>query len=297
MKKLSMPDSEPATNPLQQQLNKTVYRVLRALVRVALRFGMPFKQFEALVKQAYVDIAMQEYTLPGRKQTDSRIAVITGLSRKEVRELSAQPEERKIFSVVHYNRAALVLNAWLRDEAYLDGTGKPLALPFDGEGATFTELAKKYGGDIPVRAILDELLRSGAIVRNGQGALQVARQAYVPVNSEEALIDKLGIIGTDVAMLLETIIHNLEHVDEPDKMYFQRKVAYDNLPAEALPVLQAMVAEDGQALLEALNKVLAKMDRDVNPLVSGSGRYHAGVGVYLFKHDLSDRFPEKDLEI
>ena len=297
MKKLSMPDSEPATNPLQQQLNKTVYRVLRALVRVALRFGMPFKQFEALVKQAYVDIAMQEYTLPGRKQTDSRIAVITGLSRKEVRELSAQPEERKIFSVVHYNRAALVLNAWLRDEAYLDGTGKPLALPFDGEGATFTELAKKYGGDIPVRAILDELLRSGAVVRNGQGALQVARQAYVPVNSEEALIDKLGIIGTDVAMLLETIIHNLEHVDEPDKMYFQRKVAYDNLPAEALPVLQAMVAEDGQALLEALNKVLAKMDRDVNPLVSGSGRYHAGVGVYLFKHDLSDRFPEKDLEI
>jgi hypothetical protein len=67
--------------------------------------------------------------------------------------------------------------------------------------------------------------------------------------------------------------------------FFQRKVYYDNLPTEALPELQILLNERGQALLEFIDQWMAAHDRDINPKVTGTGRRAAGIGLYYFEDD------------
>ena len=104
--------------------------------------------------------------------------------------------------------------------------------------------------------------------------------AYVPVGSDAG---KLHILGSDVALLIGTIDHNMHETQQQPR--FQRKVAYDNLPVEALPKLRELTQEHGQALLQEIDRYLSQQDRDINPDIQGTGRKHAGIGIYLFEED------------
>ncbi len=269
----------------KEVLHTALRRLLRPLVRLLLHYGVPFGSFSQLVKQMYVDVAAQDFQIQGKKQTDSRISVLTGLSRKEVKQVKIQlaDSEHEGDTTARYNRAARVISGWIQDKSFLDGWGEPAILPIEGEGATFSSLVDQYSGDVPVRAILDELVRVKAIEKLADGRLRLLQKAYVPNRSE---IDKLGILGTDVSLLLQTIEHNIHA--EPEQAYYQRKVAYNNLPEEALPELKRLSEQQSQALLERLNTWLSTQDRDGNPEVKGTGRYHAGVGIYFFTEAKDD---------
>ena len=266
------------SNSSLSALSAAVVRILRPLVRILLRNGMPYGAFADLAEQAYVDIAMAEFGVEGRKQTVSRVSVITGLSRKEVARVLKLPVSDDAGAAERYNRAARVIAAWVRDRRFNNESGKPLVLPVEGDGASFKELVMKYSGDIPHRAILDELTRVGAVERLEDGRLRLCVRSYVPRTGE---LEKLGILGTDVAALIATVDHNLRGGTE-DSM-FQRKVAYDNLPDQALAVFRELSGEQAQALLEEWDRWLAEHDRDVNPSVEGSGRNRAGIGIYYFE--------------
>jgi hypothetical protein len=237
-----------------------------------------YKTFSDLAKWVYVDVASNEFAIEGRKQSTSRISVVTGLSRKEVTRVLnlTRPDDRS--STEKYNRAARVIAAWRRESAFLDADGKPAPLPMTGPGASFGELVRKFSGDIPVRAILDELIHIGAVKQLADGRVYLITRAYLPQHSEAG---KLHILGTDVAHLIATIDHNLQH--SPADPFFQRKVAYDNLPDEVLSDFRKLSAKKAQKLLENLDQFLAAHDRDATPSVKGSGRNHAGLGIYYFE--------------
>jgi len=259
-------------------LSAAVLRLLRPLVRLLLRNGVSYGTFSDLAKWVYVDVARKEFAISGRKQSTSRVSVITGLSRKEVMRVQklSQPDDQA--KTEKYNRAARVIAAWRRESDFLDGKGKPAPLPIAGSGATFTELVKRFSGDVPVRATLDELVRVGAVERLEDGTVCLRTRAYVPESSDT---EKLQILGTDVGHLISTIDHNLKH--DPSSALFQRKVAYDNLPDEVLPAFRQMSAKRAQAMLESLDRWLAQQDRDVTPTVKGYGRNQAGLGIYYFE--------------
>ena len=229
---------------------------------------------------------MKEFTIAGKKQSTSRISVLTGLSRKEVKRLQGIPRPDDTEGDEKYNRAARVISAWRREREFLDADGNPSTLSITGPWATFSEIVRRYSGDVPVRAILDELLRIGAVEQLDNGKISLLAKAYIPEINEA---DKLHILGTDVAHLISTIDHNLNS-DSVQKSRFQRKVAYDNLADETLAVFRKMSAKRAQNLLENLDKWLAKHDRDVNPSVQGTGRNVAGLGIYYFE----EPYPEKD---
>lgn len=265
-------------------LSSSVQKILRPLVRILLRHGIPFGTFIELAKWVYVDVAAKEFKLANKKQTDSRISILTGLSRKEVKNVKQIKSPTEDTAIERYNRAARVISGWVRDPSFQDGWGEPALLPAEGEGATFSQLVKKYSGDIPSRAILDELCSVKAVERLEDGRLRLLQRAYVPSDSQE--LDKLHILGTDVALLISTIDHNL-NCDSIDS-FFQRKVAYDNLPAEAIPELRKLTEEQAQAVLEYLDHWLAQQDRDFNSNISGTGRKYAGVGIYFFEQDVTE---------
>ena len=268
-------------NAPQNPLQAAILRLLRPLVRILLRNGVPFAALAELAKQVYVDVAFKEFGIPNRKQTVSRVAVLTGLTRKEVQRLQHSAEQGDQAASAAYNRAARVIAGWVRDPEFADLLGEPAMLPLEGAGKSFAELVKRYSGDVPARAVLDELQRVGAVACDDDDQVQLLTRSYVPAADAGA---KLHILGTDVAELIATIDHNLQSTG-PD-LRFQRKVSYDNLPAEVIPKLKQLSGERGQALIEDLDAWMAAHDRDATPSVSGTGRKHVSVGIYYFEEDV-----------
>jgi hypothetical protein len=264
-------------------LNAALRTLLRPLARILLRNGMPFRAFAEQAKRAYVDVALHEFAVEGRKPSLSRASVLTGLTRKEVSRLAMMEDEAEIELAESYNRAARVISGWIRDRAFLDARGRPAALPPEGGRRSFAELVRRHSGDMPARAILDELLRVGAVRELKDGRIQLVARGYVPATGER---EKLGILGSDVAALIATIDHNL--TCPPGEAFYQLKVEYDNLPDEHVPRLRRDASVKAQRLLEQLNGVWARSDRDSNPKVEGTGRKRAMLGIYYHEEDVDE---------
>src|SRR6185503_18575002 len=129
-----------------QALNAAIAHLLRPLFRVLLRQSMSFVAFEELAKRVYVEVAMNDFAIEGKKPSISRASILSGLTRKEVQRLLAEPAGNGGDSGERYNRAARVLTGWTRDAEFLDSLGEPRALPFDGE-AGFAALVRRHSGD------------------------------------------------------------------------------------------------------------------------------------------------------
>lgn len=264
-------------------LSSAVYKILKPLVRILLRNGVPFAAFVDIAKRAYVDIATKEFSVAGKRQTNSRIAIITGLTRKEITRLvrmNGRDDERDM--VTRYNRAARVVYGWVHDEKYNQADGEARLLEFDGDGPSFCQLVKEYSGDVPPRAILDELLRVGVVQYADDERIKLLQRAYIPASSAA---EKLVLLGRDVSGLINTMDKNIHAVGH--KPLFQRKIFYDNLPEEAVHGIQMLLADEGQAFLERFDRFMSEQDRDVNPTVVGNGRRAVGIGLYYFEEEIA----------
>ena len=261
-----------------QILIAAVSRLLKPLIRVLLRNGFSYGTFADIAKRQFVEVARDEFSIQGRKQTVSRVSVITGLTRKEVSRVSGLHQRDDDLSRDRYHRASRVIAGWRRDKDFLDQEGKPMVLPVSGTANSFQELVRRYSGDVPYRAVLDEMQTDGSLERLDENRVQLTQRAYLP-KADETM--KLHILGVDTAFLIDTIDHNMGRTQEPPR--FQRKVLYDNLPEEALQVFRHLSAEAAQDLLERLDRWLSRHDRDTNPEAGGSGRNTAGVGIYYFE--------------
>ena len=166
-------------------------RILRPVARIALRHSMSSIEFEEVARWVFVDVALSDpqLSLSGRnKQFKSRAAILTGLSRKEVMRLSKQPQPGENGDVLCHNRAARVLAGWM-SPPYADSRGKPRILPIKDGSDSFLHLVKSCGGDVPYRAILDELLETGAVERvNGKGLRLKSSGKLYQRGSPESLI-------------------------------------------------------------------------------------------------------------
>jgi hypothetical protein len=157
----------------------------------------------------------------------------------------------------------------------MEGTASGAAtLPLEGK-RSLSDLIHRHSGDMPVRAVVDELLRVNAIRLRESGEAELLHRHYLPPTGERR---KLVYLGHDVADLIATIGHNLDA--RPGKTFFQRKVFYDNIPVEHMEGVRAAARKRGEAAIDALVGDLGAHDRDANPRVGGSGRMRAMVGIY-----------------
>ena len=255
-------------------------RVLRSLARVLMRYGVSVQAFIDLAKRAYIGAAQCDFTLPTRKMTGSRLALITGLTRKDVQRLTTDRAPSDERALARVNRAVRVIAGWRRDSAFHGEAGVPAVLQIDGQGATFSELVRRYSGDIPVRAVLDELVRNGSVTVS-ESQVRLADRG-LPSTDESG---KLALLGSDVSDLVDTVAYNLQA--EADRRRFQRKVMYDNLSREAVAEFRRISAQRSQQVLEEFDRWLARHDRDVSGSTAGSGRVRAGVGMYFFEEEIS----------
>jgi len=264
----------------RQALDAALMRLLRPLVRLLLRHAVPYGAFDTLARRVYVEAALRDFALPDKKPSVSRASILTGLTRKEVQRLIAEPADVDPAIGERYNRAARVLTGWIRDPDFHTTDGTPRPLSIDGDPG-FSGLVRRHSGDMPTRAVLDELLRVGAVRQREDGLYEPATRAYVP---QQGTLEKLNILGSDVADLIDTIDHNMQHGGADPR--FQRKVMYHSIDAQALAAFRRLSATQGQALLEKLDAWLAAHDTDPTPGDDAAPRARVGLGIYYFEERL-----------
>jgi hypothetical protein len=239
----------------QKILFVAVRKLMRPLVRILLRNGVAYGALADAIRKCYVDVAFEDFSPEGKKQTVSRVSALTGLTRKEVKRLHELDGADHEASQERYNRAVRVISGWMNDRRFLDAKGKPAVLPLQNSKKSFEALVRGYSGDIPVRAMLAMLEEAGS-VSTRQGKVRLIKHAYVPAGDDEA---RIRILGTDVSELISTIDHNLTAA--PDELLFQRKVAYEDINPESLDKLKKLSFSRAQSLLERLDREYAKHEQ------------------------------------
>ncbi|MEQ1518471.1 MAG: DUF6502 family protein, partial [Usitatibacteraceae bacterium] len=172
-----------------------------------------------------------------------------------------------------------VVTAWMHEYPKADSPSRAAPLPLEGE-RSFAALVKRYSGDMPVRAVLDELMRVGVVRKLENGDIELISSGTVVPDAEnrQAL---LTLFGEDGADFMGAISNNV--MVAPAHRLFQRKAWSDNIPVEALSVMRDRAKQHGQVALENFADQLGRFDRDVTPNSAGTGRARAILGVYYYE--------------
>ena len=250
---------------------------LKPLVRILLKHGVMHREFVELSKQVYVEIARDDYGIRGRPTNVARMALLTGMDRKEVTRVKTALERRADVASSGpqqgQDRITRVLSGWHQDREFI-GDGKPLALPLDGPAPSFAALVKRYGGDVPATTILGELKRTGA-ARVADGTVHVLRRNYRLDTVDAAALARAGSVLRDIG---QTVTHNLYRAAREESR-FEARATNLQIPPWALPAYRKFVYAEGQAFLEKIDAWLTAAEIPEQEK-AGSGAQRIGVGLY-----------------
>jgi hypothetical protein len=272
---------------LREQLKDAYRRLFNPLIRILIRNGVTATEATDLVKRVYVDAcASEEFQVSGQRISDTRIAILTGLSRKEVHKLRNEPDDND--SGTNLSRISRLIAAWNQDPDFTGPYGLPLAIPFDakpaGDAPSFTELVRRHGDDITPRAMLDELLRTELASIDDDGLIRNSGRTYIPSKLDPASVERLGRI---VGRLADTLDFN-NQVEDSHLGRYEREVTTDiGLTEEQYRQFNYYLRAKCQQLLETIDNWLATQEgrlhaRDKPKLPPNTRRVMTGIGVFHF---------------
>ena len=85
-------------------------RLLEPVVRLLLRSGITWKEFAEVAKTAFVQVATDEYGIRGRPTNLARVAILTGINRREVARQRQLTESDQPAQPVFMNAAQRLLS-------------------------------------------------------------------------------------------------------------------------------------------------------------------------------------------
>lgn len=267
---------------VQVRLFSALEPCLRLLARMMLRSGIGYTQFADLAKMAFVEEALGDRDMRGRATNLSRVAIRTGISRKEVSRikslLSTQHIEKKSARAEssESGHAARVLQLWHADKRFIDKFGHPRDLPFGGDGVSFSSLVKAAGGDVPPGAVRAELVDAAAAVETGDGFLRALKRHFVPADVAEDLLVGFTHFVTPV---LAGLARNTErNCDQP---FIQRLAYSDRLTEEALPLFREISQDRTSSFLQGIDDWLSANESNLES--NEAGLHRVGLGVFYYE--------------
>jgi len=260
-------------------------KALRPIARFLMKAGIGYREFAEISKCAFVDVATSDYGLRGRPTNISRVAVMTGLTRKEVKRLRQKISSGNQVVLNRVIPPAEIIQKWHSDPTFLDERDRPLTLPFDGESPSFSDLVKKFGGDIPPGAMRTELKRVGAILESDDGHLTVIKRYFRPITEQAQLQRALGQAMYGIA---NTINHNLGQFE--DKSWIERIAYSQSIREPDRNRVKRISSDRASEFVESINDLFSAYETIYaeEPSEDRSELTVVGVGVYYFEVDESD---------
>lgn len=187
-----MADSESNESKADVLLREAIY-MLAPLARLMVANGVTYPAFAQALKRLFLDAAAQELADSDRKATDSALSLLSGVHRKDVRTLGADPLQEIPRAV---SIAGSVVTRWITLSQCVDENGVPRPLPVrpQADGApSFEALSQSVSKDFHSRSVLDELVRLGIAEVKGDVVSLQTTQAFVPGSDFLELIRNMSI--------------------------------------------------------------------------------------------------------
>lgn len=270
-------DPSPAETP--EAIIKSVQWLLKPLVKLLIHYKITLPQLIQWLKIIYVDVAENEFSLPNKEQTDSRISMLTGVHRKDVR--SIRHETRQLPQQAPGSLSAQILARWMGDSHYLTKGGKPRTLPFEPQAdnsPSFTHLVAEVSRqDIRARVMLDEWLAAGIVSINSKQQIQLNSDHIIP---SEDFNEQAKFYGRILHDHISTSSNNLTSKETP---LFDRYIYYNNLTPKSVATLKSLVEKQGMSLLEKINRKARELQISDRDKADHTQRF--STGLFFFQED------------
>ena len=280
-------------NSLKESALKACRTLIKPVIKILLRNGISFREFLSLCKTEFVQTAEEEFGINNRPANISRIAIVTGLDRKEIKRIkealaNSSTDLNTIEKHPKTDRATRVLAGWHTDSNYLDKHGKPLILPLSNSdnAPNLTSLVRQYAGDVPTTTLIKELKRCGTIDEIEPNKWQALKRHYIPSFSDPESLERAGTVIGDVS---NTLYHNLYSPDKAPR--FERRATSITIPTSEVPAFYELLAQEGQAFLVLVDNWLSEHEKlkkndSNNKNTETTYPIRLGVGVYCIEENL-----------
>ncbi len=276
-------DLRPGQRPLRQ------HHVQNEQPQISMRhrFGRVVgRERPSAPAQELPHVALRELLTGPNASTDSRVSLLTGVHRKEVRRLRTLDEEREEAAPPGLSLVSEVIARWVGTPAYTDSRREPLVLPrFSPEDyeLSFEALVASVTTDVRSRAVLEAMLAQDLATRDASGRVRLNVSAFLPRRGQD---EQLFYFGRNLHDHIAAATGNVAAGDGPP--FFDRSVHYDGLTEAQAAKLEAAGRELGQKLLLELNRLaLELLEREEGSAMGPTRRVN--LGVYLYSEDEAGR--------
>jgi len=244
---------------VKEHLRLALRTMLKPLVRLLISQGVSHGDFSEAAKDVYVEMAIRHFD-KSSKVNQSRTAILTGLTRKEVknvidRAITASPHNK------NFSRPSRVLAGWHSDPKYIGPYGVPLEIPYEpagAEGPSFVDLVKTYSGDMAPRPMLKELIRVGAVVELENNSYKAVRRDFEAEALSPELVERLGKVGQ---YFFSTAAANIEKKEQGSGNFDRRVYTDVGLSTESMRKFDEYIKRRGQEFLEELDNWFVAMEK------------------------------------
>ena len=272
---------------IKEQVIKSCRYLLLPVVRLAMRHGVTISEFSELTKEAYVQVARKDHGIDGRPTNNARVAMLTGLSRREVARIRDRLLEGGLLvEDKQGNRISQVLTGWHVDSEFTDADSQPKVLPATGPTGSLSSLLKRYAGDLPHGAIRKEMQQRALIEEQEDGSYRVLQRDYVYSDLDPEMVARMGVALHDHAATLE---HNLNE-QRPSAPRFEAIADNAYIRPSTYKAFCKLVEERGLSFLEEMDGWLSENEIETST-ESKARTVRLGVGVYLI-HDENEQGSE-----
>jgi Family of unknown function (DUF6502) len=273
-----MPSSEPPVPIDPGALLAACHRLLRPLARLMIRGGVTLPVLNDMLRTLFVDVAANDILTEPKARSDSRISLVTGIHRKEIRRLrDLRPEQARTPPVVTIS--SQIIARWLAIEPFADPAGRPRPLPRGNEpGArrpSFDTLVQSVTSDIRSRVVLDDWLSKGIVGTDDADHIVLNVDAFIPKPGAD---EQLFYFTRNLHDHIAAAAANIAATETAP--FLDRSVHYDGLTEEQASELEAFAREEAIRVLLEVNRRAAAMVEG-NPASATDGR-RVNFGVYVF---------------
>ncbi len=269
------------SKPLPSLLSKAIGKMLKPLVKLLMLHHITYTGLLALLKQSFVEVAAEEseFHLAQKKQTDSRISLLTGVHRKEVKRIRDNLNNPQSESELTASLSAQIMSKWLGHPDYIDTQGrpKPLHKQHDSE-LSFEQLVFSLSKDKHPRSILDDWLKQNLVHIDEQQMIHLTQHGYTAQDNFE---EKLFFAGKNISQHLEAVTHNLTPNTKPR---FDRAIYYHQLSAESAVIIEQLAQQEMLKALTLINQKAADLQNQDALKKNASNKHSIHLGAY-FNHE------------
>ncbi len=272
--------SHSGYNKTQLALAKAIKMLCKPLIRLLIEKGITFPQFRELMKTLYVEVADESFALDNKKSSDSRIFVLTGVHRKDIKRIRQQATEQDSSIGSSASLSGEIVARWTSMPEYLDQAAKPKQLLKTSKNneVGFDQLVCSVSKDIRPKTILDEWLRLN-IIHIKDDYVILNKSAFV---TNKEFNEMAYYLGHNMHDHMASCVNNI--LDENSPM-LERSVYYSRLSKDSVEQLRTIANKKGNELLQDLNKQAIKFyDADK---MKDDANNRMRLGVYWYQTQLN----------